>query len=71
MHFVPTEGTKQVAITLDACMGDTDLRILGPLIDNKIKATIFATRRWLDNNSAVIKLLKANSDLFQVQKHCA
>jgi len=48
-----------------------DERHLGPLIDNRIKATIFATRRWLDSNVAVIKLLKANADLFQVQNHGA
>ena len=71
MHFVPPTGSRQVAMTLDACMGETDMRILGPLIDNKIKATIFATRRWLVSNAATIKLLKANSNLFQVQNHGA
>jgi len=71
MHFVPPDHAKQVAMTFDACMGETDMRILGPLIDNRIKATIFATRRWLDSNVAVIKLLKANADLFQVQNHGA
>ena len=71
MHFVAPAGTLQVAMTFDACMGETDMRILGPLIDNRIKAAIFATRRWLDTNAAVIKLLKANADLFQVQNHGA
>jgi peptidoglycan/xylan/chitin deacetylase (PgdA/CDA1 family) len=71
MHFIPPDGARQVAMTLDACMGETDMRILEPLIDNKIKVTIFATRRWLEGNAAAIKLLKANSDLFQVQNHGA
>ena len=70
MHFA-SSGAPQVAMTLDACMGETDMRILGPLIANAIPVTIFATRRWLDNNPAAIKLLLANKALFQVENHGA
>lgn len=71
MHFVPLAGTQQVAITLDACMGDVDHRILDTLLVNGIAATIFATRRWLDHNPAAIKVLRARPDLFVVENHGA
>ena len=71
MHFVPAGGAQQVALTLDACMGETDERILGALIDNSIPTTIFATRRWLDSNPATIKVLLQHRDLFDVQNHGA
>lgn len=71
MHFVPKGDAPAVAMTLDACMGEVDMRILGPLIDNAIPVTIFATRRWLEHNPATIKLLRANSALFDIQNHGA
>lgn len=71
MHFIPAHGISQVAVTLDACMGETDMRILGPLIENRIPVTIFATKRWLDRNPATIKLLKEHPDLFVVENHGA
>lgn len=71
MHFVPPKGALQVAITLDACMGETDMRILGPLVENAIPVTIFATRLWLDRNPAAIRVLKQNPDLFVVENHGA
>lgn len=71
MQFTPTEGAPQVAITLDACMGETDMRILGPLVENRIPVTIFATKRWLDRNPAAITLLRQNPDLFAVENHGA
>ena len=71
MHFVPNGDGPQVAMTLDACMGDTDMRILGPLIDHAIPVTIFATKRWLDHNPAVIKVLQQHAELFQIEDHGA
>jgi len=71
MRFVPAEGTQQVAVTLDACMGETDMRILGPLITDRIPVTIFATRRWLENNPRTVNLLAQHKDLFDVQNHGA
>lgn len=71
MRFTPTDGQLQVAITLDACMGETDMRILGPLIENAIPVSIFATGRWLDHNPATIRLLREHPDLFVVENHGA
>lgn len=61
----------QVALTLDACSGGVDERILATLIDNKIPATIFVTRRWLDRNGATLKVLAAHPDLFEIEDHGA
>lgn len=71
MRFTPQSGAPEVALTLDACMGATDLRILNVLVDNAIPATIFATGVWLKRNPAAIKVLAANRDLFAVENHGA
>ena len=71
MHFAPADNAPAVAMTLDACMGETDMRILGPLISNRIPVTIFATKRWLDNNPPAVALLLQHKDLFDIQNHGA
>jgi peptidoglycan/xylan/chitin deacetylase (PgdA/CDA1 family) len=60
-----------VALTFDACMGRADERILQALIDHHIKATIFATARWLKYNAVAIDKIKAHPDLFEVEDHGA
>ncbi len=71
MHMEPNDNGKRVALTFDACTGKTDERILDALIENKIKATIFVTGRWLKRNPAAIATLKANADLFEIENHGA
>jgi len=61
----------QVALTLDACMGRADMRILDTLVDNRIPATIFVTARWLARNEAAVKVLLAHPDLFELEDHGA
>lgn len=58
-----------VALTLDACGGLTDMRILNALIENRIPATIFVTAKWLRRNKAAIAMLKAHPDLFEIENH--
>ena len=65
------EGAKRVALTFDACMGKVDTRIVDALVHNKIKATIFVSARWLKYNKKSIEILKANSDLFEIENHGA
>lgn len=60
-----------VALTLDACMGKADERILQALIDNHIRATIFVTARWLKYNTKAVEQIKAHPDLFEVEDHGA
>ena len=71
MHIVPEGSAPQVALTLDACMGGTDMRILDALVDNAIPATIFATRRWIERNPEALKLLVAHPELFEIEDHGA
>ena len=59
------------ALTLDACDGGFDADLIGFLIENRIAATIFATKKWLDRNAAAVALLKAHSDLFEIENHGA
>ncbi len=64
-------SAPQVALTLDACMGKTDRRILDMLVKERIPATIFVTGRWLKQNAEAFGVLKANADLFAIEDHGA
>lgn len=64
-------SAKQVALTLDACSGGIDHRILDVLVREKIPATLFVTARWLRRNQAAIEILKAHPDLFAIENHGA
>jgi len=63
------DATPQVALTLDACSGQTDQRILNALVENHIPATIFVTGRWLKHNAASVAMMKAHPDLFELENH--
>lgn len=73
LHLPPasTRGEVRVAVTLDACGGRTDMRILSALVDNRIPATIFATGIWLRHNPDAVAVLKAHPDLFEIENHGA
>ncbi|MEO5805090.1 polysaccharide deacetylase family protein [Devosia sp.] len=64
-------GHPQVALTLDACGGATDLRIIDTLIDNEIPATLFLTRKWMLANPDVVRTLVAYPQLFELEDHGA
>lgn len=64
-------GHPQVALTLDACMGRTDTRILEALVQNRIAATIFVTERWLKSNKPALAVMLAHPDLFELEDHGA
>ena len=66
-----TAGNPRVALTLDACSGKADARILDALIINHIPATIFVTARWLKRNGAAIAEIDVYPDLFEVENHGA
>ncbi|GAB1581319.1 polysaccharide deacetylase family protein [Phyllobacterium phragmitis] len=59
----------QVALTLDACSGQTDRRILAMLVENRIPATIFITGRWTKHNAEALAIMKAHPDLFELENH--
>jgi len=69
-QLVPQTGiSKRVALTLDACSGKYDADLINFLIQNRIPATIFATKRWLDKNPYGLSVIKAHLDLFDVENH--
>lgn len=59
----------RVALTLDACSGKVDRRILDMLVAERIPATIFVTARWLKHNAETVALFKAHPDLFEIEDH--
>ncbi len=62
-------AAPHVALTLDACSGHVDMRILSVLIEGEIPATIFVTARWLRRNAEALALLKGRPDLFELENH--
>lgn len=62
-------GVTRVAITLDACMGKTDFRILDTLVKERIPATVFVTARWIRHNRDALAIMLANPDLFEIENH--
>ena len=72
LHVHPgLSHAPRVALTLDACTGKVDERILKALIANNIKATVFVTARWLKRNPEALKQMLARSDLFEIENHGA
>jgi peptidoglycan/xylan/chitin deacetylase (PgdA/CDA1 family) len=59
----------RVAVTLDACSGDVDHRILDLLVEQAIPVTVFVTERWLINNAPSVAILAAHPDLFDIEDH--
>lgn len=63
------EPNKKIALTLDACSGKYDDDLINFLIQNRIPATIFATKKWLDRNKLAVSVIKTHLDLFDVENH--
>ena len=66
---LPAPSAKNIALTLDACTGRFDHDLVEFLIRNKIPATLFVTKKWLQANPAGVAMIKANLDLFDVEDH--
>ncbi len=66
---VQAVSEKKIALTLDACGGKYDGDLIEFLIKNRIPATIFATKKWLDRNPQGLAVIKAHLDLFDVEDH--
>jgi len=62
-------GRLVVALTLDACPGDFDMRIAAALVEGGIAATIFVTGVWLLRNPTGIAFLLAHRDLLGIENH--
>ena len=62
---------NRIALTLDACSGRFDEDLILFLVRNRIPATLFVTKKWLDRNAHGLGILKANLDLFDIEDHGA
>ncbi|GGC83705.1 polysaccharide deacetylase [Chelatococcus reniformis] len=60
---------KRVALTLDACRGQFDLRIANVLVAEKVPTTIFATALWIRSNPRGLQLLLDHPELFVIENH--
>ncbi len=58
-----------VALTLDACGGGFDADMIALLVAQRVPATIFVTRKWLDRNPAGAAELLIHNDLFELEDH--
>jgi peptidoglycan/xylan/chitin deacetylase (PgdA/CDA1 family) len=71
-HRLAQAGTAQqpvAAITLDACGGAFDAQLIHLLVAQRVPATIFVTKKWLDRNAAGTAALLAHPELFELQDH--
>ncbi|MCL1889242.1 MAG: polysaccharide deacetylase family protein [Desulfovibrionaceae bacterium] len=65
-----SKAQRGVALTLDACGGKTDMRIIALLRDLRIPAAIFVTNPWLRGNADLAADLAADP-LFSLEAHGA
>ena len=63
------QNNNRIALTLDLCSGRFDEDLVLFLIRNKIPATIFVTKLWIDKNPYGVAILKANMPLFDIEDH--
>ena len=72
LRLAPTPGgPPRAALTLDACSGAADRRVLDGLIRLGLPATIFVTGLWLRANPGMAARLLERRDLFDLQNHGA
>src|SRR5262249_56029334 len=64
-------GENVVALTLGACAGAFDADLVRFLVEHRIPATVFATRKWLERNPEGTAMLKQHADLFDIEDHGA
>lgn len=64
-----SKSSMKIALTLDACSGKYDDDLIEFLIHNRIPATIFATKKWLDSNPYGLSVIQAHLDLFDIEDH--
>jgi peptidoglycan/xylan/chitin deacetylase (PgdA/CDA1 family) len=65
-HLSPAHA---VALTLDACSGAYDRRLIDLLVQLRVPATLFVTKRWLDRNAQAVAELQQHPELFEFENH--
>jgi peptidoglycan/xylan/chitin deacetylase (PgdA/CDA1 family) len=69
LHVAAGVSNRDVALTLDACGAGYDADLIEFLIAQRIPATIFVTKRWLDRNPTGSAVLLQHPDLFELEDH--
>jgi peptidoglycan/xylan/chitin deacetylase (PgdA/CDA1 family) len=64
-------NAKTIALTLDACGGAYDAALINFLIEHRISATLFVTKKWLDRNPVGLAIVQSHADLFELEDHGA
>jgi peptidoglycan/xylan/chitin deacetylase (PgdA/CDA1 family) len=70
-RLVTREGERAVALTLDACGGGFDAELIETLVEFRVPATAFVTRRWIERHPEGMAMLAAHPDLFAIEDHGA
>lgn len=68
---LPQPETRIAALTLDACGGGYDAKLIGFLIEERIPATVFATGKWIEHNAEGVTMLRSHPELFDIEDHGA
>ncbi len=68
---LPQAETKVAALTLDACGGGYDAKLIRFLAEERIPATVFATRKWIARNAEGVAMLRSRPELFDIEDHGA
>lgn len=66
-----TDGRRTVALTLDACPGGFDAKLISALTEWRVPATIFMTGAWIHSNPIGLAAILAHPDLFAIGNHGA
>ncbi|MFL5286859.1 MAG: polysaccharide deacetylase family protein [Rhodopila sp.] len=70
MRLLASPGAiRTVALTLDACGGGVDMRVIQTPLDLQVPATLFVTAIWLRANPHMVPMLRERGDLFSLQNH--
>lgn len=68
---LPQPETRIAALTLDACGGGYDAKLIRFLVEERVPATVFATRKWIARNAAGMAMLRSHPELFDIEDHGA
>jgi peptidoglycan/xylan/chitin deacetylase (PgdA/CDA1 family) len=68
---LPQPQARIAALTLDACGGNYDARLIRFLVEERIPATVFATRKWIERNREGVATLHSHPELFDIEDHGA
>ena len=72
-HHAPNvpNASHAIALTLDACSGKIDQKLMDFLVQERIPATLFVTKKWINKNPQGVAFLQKHRDLFAIENHGA